>query len=86
MISMPTKDQPLSATDRARLVQMRKEVRDILNLADFTADLFTASATAFRERTGMELNAADPAVHLSDQDKLRALELFAALRSRAGKV
>jgi hypothetical protein len=79
-------DDPLSATDRARLRAMRTELKSLLSVMDFTVELFSASATAYRERTGKELNIADPAAHLTEQDKLRALELFRASRSMAGLV
>jgi hypothetical protein len=79
-------DDTLSATDRARLRQMRTELKAMLSVMDFTVELFTATATAYRSRTGLELSIADPAANLTEQDKLRALELFRAARSQVGKV
>jgi uncharacterized protein YcbX len=79
-----TKRDVLSATDRARLHAMRRELKDLLGIMDFRTELFSASATAFRERTGRELKIADPAAHLTEADKLRALELFRASRSGGG--
>jgi hypothetical protein len=78
--------ETLSATDRSRLRQMRTELKALLGVMDFTVELFTSSATAYRERTGKELNILDPSAHLTEQDKLRALELFRASRSQVGKV
>ena len=68
--------EPLSATDKARLREMRTELKAILEEVDFTVELFSASATAFRERTGRQLDIRDPSAHLTEADKLRALELF----------
>jgi hypothetical protein len=65
---------------------MRAELNSLFGVMDFTAELFAASATAYRERTNLELNIADPAAHLTEADKLRALELFKASRSRPGAV
>ena len=76
---MPTDE--LSATDRARLQKMRRELRALLQLGDQVTELFTASCTAYREQTGLELDPRDPAVHLTERDKLRALELYRASRS-----
>jgi hypothetical protein len=86
MVIMPADDQPLSATDRAQLRELRRDLKAMLSVMDFTTELFTASATAFRARTGKELNILDPSAHLTEQDKLRALELFRASRSLPGEV
>lgn len=78
--------ETLSATDRARLRQMRRDLKAIFESMDLTVELFSASATAFRERTGGTLDISDPSAHLTDQDKLRALELFRASCRQPGLV
>ena len=64
---------------------MRRDLKAILGVMDFTTELFPRP-TAYRERTGLELSIADPAANLTEADKLRALELFRASRSMAGLV
>ena len=81
---MPT--DRLSATDRARLQELRRELAGLLSDMDFAIALFSASSTAYRERTGKTLDISDPSAHLTDQDKLRALELFRASCRQPGLV
>jgi hypothetical protein len=76
----------LSATDRARLHELRRELLQMFEIQEGVTELFTASATAYRERTGKNLSVTDPPGILTEADKLRALELFRASRSQVGKV
>jgi hypothetical protein len=83
---LPTRGKELSASDRARLKELRRSLAAAIDFQNAVIELFTASCTAYRERTGKELDIADPAAHLTEKDKLRALEIFEASRRQAGNL